>query len=144
MGAVTRSVLVRRSVDEVAKVATDPDAVLPIIGGFGRFDFIAGHPGGSQEWDLYLRVGTIHVGGRILLEPPSDHRLAWDSRRGTRHHAVLDVAPADHGALVTMTVTVEFAGMLTGWLTGLLADGILARHIEAGLEQLRHHVEYGS
>ena len=34
----------------------------------GRFDLIERHPDGSQQWDLYLRVGTIHVGGRVLVE----------------------------------------------------------------------------
>lgn len=143
MGGVSRSVLIRRPVDEVAKIATDPDVALPIIGGFGAFDRIARNPDGSQEWDLYLDVGTIHVGGRVLVEPPSESTLAWRSRRGTRHSARLEVSPADGGALVTMSVTAEFAGMLAGWITSLLANGILARHIEAGLQQLRHHIEYG-
>jgi hypothetical protein len=35
-----------------------------------------------------------------------------------------------------MSVTVEFAGLLTGWLIDFLAHGILARHIEAGLEAI--------
>jgi carbon monoxide dehydrogenase subunit G len=144
MGAVTRSALVRRPVDEVAKVATDPDVVFPIMSGFGKFDLIAKTPDGSQEWDLYLNVGTIHVGGRVLVEPPSGPILVWRSRRGTRHNARMEVSPAEGGALMTLSVTVEFAGLLAGWLTSLLAQGILARHIEAGLEQLRHHIEFGT
>ena len=143
MGAVKRSVLVRRPVTDVAKRATDPDVVLPIIGGFGRFDRIAKNPDESQEWDLYLQVGTIHVGGRVLVEPPSGHTLTWNSRRGTQHNGRIEVAAVEDGALVTMSISVQFAGMVAGWMTGLLANGILARHIDAGLEQLRHHIEYG-
>jgi hypothetical protein len=145
MATVTRSVLVRRSLDEVAKVAIDPDVVLPIIGGFGRFDLIARNPDGSEEWDLYLKVGTIHVGGRVLVDPPSQSSLAWSSQRGTHQRGCIEVAAADGGGtVVTMSVTAEFAGALTGWLTGIFADGIVGRHIEAGLQQLRHHVEYGA
>lgn len=142
MGTVTRSVLVRRPVADVAQVALDPDAALPMIGAFGRFDPIARHPDGSQEWDLYLRVGTIHVGGRVLVEPPDEAGLTWSSTRGTRHHARIEVAPDSAGARVAMSVTAEFAGMVTGWLTGVFANGILGRHMEAGLQQLRHHLEY--
>ncbi len=144
MGTVARSVLVRRPVDAVAKVATHPEEAFPVVGAFGKFDLIAETADGSQEWDLYLDVGTIHVGGRVLVEPPAGPILAWRSRRGTHHSGRIEVSPAEGGALVTMSVTVEFAGLLAGWFTGLLAQGILGRHIEAGLEQLRHHIEYGT
>ena len=143
MGTVTRSVLVRRSVEEVAKEATDPAVVLPIIGGFGRFEFIVENPDGSQEWDLFLDLRTVQVGGRVLVERPTPTRLAWRSLRGKRHHAVLDVTPGDGGAVLSFSITVVFVGAVTGRLTGYLAEGILARHIEAGLQQLRHHLEYG-
>ncbi len=144
MGSVTRSTLIRAGVDDVAQVATDPEVIFPIMGAFGRFDRIERRPDGSQEWDLYLDVGTIHVGGRVLVDPPSGSSLGWHSVRGTQHRAVIEVAPVPDGARVAMTITVEFAGrLLTGWITGLLADRILARHIEAGLQQLRHRIEYG-
>ena len=142
MGTVTRSASVRRPVDEVAKVAIDPDVVFPIMDAFGRFDLITRNPDGSQEWDLHIDVGTIHVGSRIRVEPPSDHTLVWRWLRGTRHHAHIDVSQAEDGATVTMAVTIQFAGFLAGWITGILAQGILGRRIEAGLQQLRHHIEY--
>ncbi len=144
MGTVTRSTAVQASVDKVAKVATDPDVVFPIMGAFGRFDCIDRRPDGSQEWDLYLDVGTIHAGGRVLVESPSENSLVWQSVRGIQHKAHIEVSPTTNGATVTMTISVEFAGrLLAGWVTGLLADGILARHIEAGLQQMRHRIEYG-
>lgn len=144
MGAVTRSVLIRGAFNDVAKVATDPDVVFPIIGGFGRFDFIEQNGDGTQEWDLYLDVGTIHVGGRVLVEQPSERVLIWHSLRGTHHLARIEVLPAGDGAKVSMMISVELAGgLLTGWVTTFLAEGILARHLEAGLQQLRHRIEYG-
>lgn len=143
MNTVTGSVLVRRGVEEVAKIATDPDVVLPIIGGFGRFALIHRNPDGSQEWDLFLRIGTVHVGGRILIEPPSDHALTWRALRGKRHTARIEVTPDGDYAQLSISVTTEFVGALTGRLTGLLSRGILARQIDAGLQQLRHYIEHG-
>jgi len=145
MGAITRSAAVRGDFDAIVKVATDPDVVFPIMGGFGRFDLIDRYPDGTQEWDLYLDVGSIHVGGRVAVEAPSENTLTWRSIRGTHHSARLEVSPADGGAVVAMTITVELAGrLLAGWVAQFLADGILGRHIEAGLQQLRHQIEYGS
>ena len=144
MGAVTRTTLVRAGLDEVAQVATDPNTVFPIIGSFGRFEHIYSRPDHSQEWDLYLEVGTIHVGGRVLVEPPSDNTLVWHSVRGTQHNARIVVSPATDGATLAMTISVNFAGkLLTGLITSVLADRILARRIEASLQQLRHRIEYG-
>jgi hypothetical protein len=143
MGTTSRSVLVRRPVEEVAKSATDPGVVLPALGALGRVSCLDRHPDGTQEWDLFVIVGTIHVGGRVLIENPSWDRMAWRSLRGKRHTARVDVAPADDGATITMSVTTEFAGALSGPLTGLLAGPILGRYLEATLEQLRHRIEYG-
>ena len=144
MGTVTRSAFVRRPVDEVAKVAIDPDVVFPILGAFGKFDLITRNPDGSQEWNLYIDVGTIHVGSRVVVEPPSGYTLVWHWLRGTRHHGRIELSPAEGGTTVTMSETLTFAGFLAGWITGLLAQGILGRRIGAGLEQLRHHIEYGA
>jgi len=143
MGTVTRSVLIHRPVDEVAKVAMDPEVVFPIVDAFGKFDFVSRNPDDSQEWDLRVDVGTIHVGSRIVVEPRSEHLLAWHWVRGTRHRARIELSPVQDGTMVTMSMTIEFAGMLAGWVTGLLAQGILGRRMIAGLERLRHHVEYG-
>jgi len=145
MGSTTRSVSIRGDFDEIAKTATDPDVVFPIMGGFGRFELIDRYSDGTQEWDLYLDVGSIHVGGRVAVDAPGADRLTWRSIRGTHHSARLEVSRDDGGALVTMTVTVELAGrLIVGWVAQFLADGILGRHIEAGLQQLRHRIEYES
>lgn len=145
MGSTTRSIRIRGDFDEIAKAATDPDVVFPIMGGFGRFELIERYSDGTQEWDLYLDVGSIHVGGRVAVDAPGAHTLTWRSIRGTHHSARLEVSPEDDGALVAMTITVELAGRLVmGWVAQFLADGILGRHIEAGLQQLRHRIEYES
>lgn len=144
MGTVSKSALVQRPIDEVAKVATDPDVVFPIVGAFGKFDHITRNPDGSEEWDLHIDVGTIHVGSRILVEPPSENTLVWRWLRGTRHDGRIELSPAEDGTTVTMSVNIEFAGFLAGRITGILAQGIMGRHIEAGLQQLRHRIEYGA
>lgn len=143
MATISRSVRVHRNIDEVAAVATDPDVVLPIIGSFGRCKRVALNPDGSQEWDLYIAVRTIHVGGRVRVERSSSHVLAWRSQIGKRHTGQTEVTPAGDSAVVTMSITTKFAGMFAGWLTERLAGGILARNMEAGLQQLRHAIEYG-
>ncbi len=145
MSAVTRATHVHGDFDEIVTVATDPDVVFQIMGGFGRFELIARYPDGSQERDLYLDIGTIHVGGRVAVEPASGNTLVWRSIRGTHHSARIEVSPADDGATVAMTINVEIAGrLLAGWVTQFMANGILGRHIEAGLQQLRHRIEYES
>jgi carbon monoxide dehydrogenase subunit G len=144
MRPVIESVVVRRPVAEVARFATDPEVVLPLMGGFGRFAHIRDYPDGSQEWDLFLDVGSIHVGGRVLVGATDDHTLEWQALRGTRHHARLEVTEEEGvGARITTTMTAEFAGLLAAAVTNQLARGILRRHLQAGLQHLRHQLEYG-
>lgn len=139
---VTESLVVRRPVAEVRRLATDPGLVLPIMGGLGRFRKIGDLPGGGEEWDVFLDIGTIHVGGRVHVVRHAD-ALVWESVRGTRHSARLEVVPDPAGSRLTMTLTVAFVGLLTGPLTELLARGVVRRHLQAGLQQLRHHLEHG-
>ncbi len=76
MTDVLRSIHVDRPLDDVRAVITDPAIAFAIIGDFGRFAKIADLPDGSQEWDLYLPVGTVHIGGRVLVATPSNDQLA--------------------------------------------------------------------
>jgi hypothetical protein len=145
MGAtVTRSIVVRRPVSEVADIATDPRVVLPIVGGLGRFEQIDTDPDGVGEWDLFLDVGSVHVGGRVVVERPDSKRLTWHATRGTRHQLELRVGdgPTPAESIVTITMSLQLAGFLLGRVTELLAAGIMGRHLEAGLQQLRHHFEF--
>lgn len=68
---ITESLLVRRPLDVVAPVATNPGMVLPIMGGLGRFKLIGTEPDGTEQWDVYLDINMIHVGGRVVVDVPS-------------------------------------------------------------------------
>ena len=142
--SVTESVLVRRPVADVAPRATDPDVILPLISGLGRFQLITRRPDGTELWDVFLDVGSIHIGGRVEVPVPEPTVLYWESVRGTRHSCRLEVTEEGEGhARLSITMTLELAGgLLAARLAGFLAGGIVRRHLQAGLEQLRHHLEY--
>ncbi len=142
---VTRSITVRRPHEDVAAFATDPHQVLPVIPGFGRFQHVRSHDGaeaGQEEWDVFLVVGTLHVGGRVLVSRPSPHGLEWHSLRGTVHSFAMTVEPLGERSRLTMTLTYSLSGLVTARLAELVARGITARHLEAGLEQVRHLLEH--
>ncbi|WP_183095851.1 hypothetical protein [Nocardioides stalactiti] len=135
-------IVVRRPFEEVAKVATDPQVLLPLVAGLGRFKFIRDNGDGSEEWDMFLDIGAIHVGGRVRVvsTPPT---LSWASVRGTRHTMAVEVTEHPQGAEVSMTMTVQLGGLVMGRIAEFVARGIAGRHLVAGLEQLRHHLEFG-
>lgn len=137
----TESIVVRRPLAEVAKTATDPGVLLPLVAGLGRFEHIGRGPDGTEQWDMFLDIGAIHVGGRVLVvsEPPV---LSWHSVRGTRHSMRVEVTEHPDGAEVTMAMTVQLGGLVMGRFAELLARSIAGRHLVAGLEQLRHHLEF--
>ena len=139
---VVRSIHVRRPHDEVAAFVTDPHQVLPVVPGFARFAFVS-TTGTSEEWDVFIEIGTLHVGGRVEVTRPSPYRLAWDSDRGTRHRFSLSVEPDGDGAELVMEMEYRLSGMLMARVSEILAKGIVARHLEAGLEEIRHHLEHG-
>lgn len=142
---VVRAINVRRSYDEVAAFVTDPHRVLEVIPGFARFAFIgpARSEPGSEEWDVFLEVGTFHVGGRVVVSRPSVNRLEWRSLRGTQQHFSMAVEPLGDHARLTMTLRYTLQGLVVSRLSELLARGMVTRHLEAGLQQVRHHLEYG-
>ena len=140
---VVRSILVRRPHDEVAAFVTDPHQVLPVVPGFARFAFVDDHVSGVEEWDVFLEIGTLHVGGRVEVTRPSANRLEWESDRGTRHRFTLEVEPVGEHTELTMEMEYSLSGLLMARVSEMLAKGIVARHLEAGLEEIRHHLEYG-
>jgi carbon monoxide dehydrogenase subunit G len=139
---VTRSITVRRPHDEVAAFATDPHRVLEVIPGFARFEYVGDAPSNAELWDVFLEVGTLHVGGRVLVTHPSPHRLEWRSQRGTAHTFSMTVEPLGEHARLTMSLTYTFAGWLSARVSEVVARGIAARHLDAGLEQIRHLLEH--
>jgi carbon monoxide dehydrogenase subunit G len=139
---ISESIVVRRPIEDVAPAATDPHVLLPLIAGLGRFAFIADAPDGSQKWDMFLDIGAVHVGGRVRVV--TDGRvLTWESERGTRHTMRVEVTEDGDHALVSMRMEVHLGGLVLGRVAELIARGIAGRHLVAGLEQLRHHLEYG-
>src|SRR3546814_3556460 len=87
--AVSRSRVVCRDADDVAALVTDPARLLPFLADFGRFD-----PLGGGEYDVFLDIGTIHVGGRVEISRPDSRTLFWHSIRGTTH--TLELRVDDH------------------------------------------------
>lgn len=141
--SVTESVVVRRPLAEVAGTATDPHVILPLMGGLGRFRFITSEPDGRELWDVFLDVGSIHIGGRVEVPLPEPTLLTWASVRGTRHSCRLEVVDEGAQTRLDLTMSLDLAGgLLAARLAGFLAGGIMRRHLQAGLEQLRHHLEY--
>lgn len=135
---------VGRPRDEVSLVATDPQQVLPLISGFGRFRFIGVlEEPGHEEWEAFLDVGTLHIGGAVDIDRTAEHHLAWTALRGTRHTFDLVVEPdgADR-SLVTMTMTITLSGLLMSRIAEQFARGIMGRHLDAAIQQLRHHLEW--
>jgi carbon monoxide dehydrogenase subunit G len=141
---VERAITIRRPHEEVAEFVTDPHRLFEAIPGFARFSFVGkGEAEGEEEWDVFLEVGTLHVGGRVLVRKPSVNRLEWSAERGTRHHFAFNVERLGEHTRLTMTLEYSFAGILVARVTEFLGRGIAARHLEAGLEEVRHLLEYG-
>lgn len=143
--SVIRAINIRRPYDEVAAFVTDPHCVLAAIPGLARFAYIGPAPEvlGGEEWDVFLEVGTFDVGGRVVVTKPSVNRLEWRSLRGTQQHFSMVVEPLGDSARLTMTLRYALQGLVVSRLSELLAKGLVTRHVEAGLQQVRHQLEYG-
>ena len=144
---VTRSLVVHRDFDAVSDFVTEPARVLGAMPGLGRFKEATDSAGPdgcpeAEEWDVFLVIGTLHVGGRVCVTRPSPHRLEWHSLRGTVHSFRSDVESVEGGSRITMSLTYTLAGFLTGRAAELVARGIVARQLDAGLEQVRHYLEH--
>lgn len=140
---VTESLVVRRPLAVVAPVATDPHRILPMMGGLGRFEFIGHERDGRELWDMFFDVGTIHIGGRVEVASEGQAAVSWRAVRGTRHRSRLELADEGGDTRLTITMNLELAsGPIAARVAGFLAGGIMRRHLQAGLQQLRHHLEY--
>ena len=139
---IVRAINVRRPYDEVAAFVTDPEQALAAIPGFARFSH-QGSGDGGEEWDVFLEVGTFHVGGRVLISTPSPHRIQWTPLRGTATRFAMTVEPLGEHARLTMEMEYSLNGLLLAKLSELLVKGAVSRHLEAGLQEMRHRLEYG-
>lgn len=138
------SCVVRRPVAEVAAFATDPAALLPKIPGVERFhDAGPGEAPGTDAWDIFLTVGSLHIGGRVDVSHPSPTHLHWTSVRGTDQVFDLTVEPHEQGALLRTSLRIGLSGLLMARIAELLGRGVIVRHLEAGVQNVRHHLEHG-
>ena len=142
---VTRTI--KRPVAEVAEVATDPEQLFAHFAGFARLMRVDDSDDDSL-WDVFLDVGSYEVGSRVMLRRTSPNKLEWASVRGARNSMRLVVEPfADDPTKSRVVVTLRFelqdqVVLVTGGDSGI-GRGILERHLLAGLESLRHQLEYG-
>jgi carbon monoxide dehydrogenase subunit G len=140
---IVRAINVRRPYAEVAAFVTDPAQSLAAIPGFARFAHQGPGESGGEEWDVFLEVGTFHVGGRVLITTPSPNRIQWSPLRGTASHFAMMVEPLGEHARLTMEMEYSLNGLLLARITELLVKGAVSRHLEAGLQEMRHQLEYG-
>lgn len=144
---VTETIRIRRPADKVAELATDPRQLAPLLTGFGRFQPATNSQADTDEWDVFLEVGTLQIGGRVAVDGKDGNTLGWHSLRGTQHEFLLTVATDesdDQASRVTMALEFRFAGLILSRVAETLARGIVRRHLVASLEQLRHHLEFNT
>lgn len=142
--SVTESIMVRRPGPEVVGAFSDLDNLAPLLVGFSKFQ-----PTGSKraevgaEYEVFLDVGTIHVGGRVVLTDfAPTGRIAWKSVRGTRHNFTLVLEGIGDRTQVTTTMEYEFAGGMLARLSERIGSKIIQRNLCASLEKIRHHLEF--
>ena len=140
---IVRAINVRRPYDEVAAFVTDPAQALEAIPGFARFSFQGPGEDGGEEWDVFLEVGTFHVGGRVLITTPTPNRIQWVPLRGTATRFAMVVEPLGDHARLTMEMSYSLNGLLLARISEVLVRGVVSRHLEAGLQEMRHRLEYG-
>jgi carbon monoxide dehydrogenase subunit G len=140
---IVRAINVRRPYDEVAAFVTDPAQALAAIPGFARFSPQGPGEDGGEEWDVFLEITTFHVGGRVLITTPSPNRIEWTPLRGTSTWFNMTVEPVGEHARLTMEMEYTLNGLLLARVTELLVKGAVSRHLEAGLQEMRHRLEYG-
>lgn len=142
---MTQTVTVARHIDCPLGVSgefiTDPRRMFPEVSTFSRCSFIKSRDDG-ELWDVYMNSGTIHLGGRVLITPPTGSLLKWRAVQGTRHSFSALVEPDGDGSLLTLTLTFSTTGLGLARLSEWLGRGLAARNLEAAAEEIRHHLEF--
>ncbi len=144
MATMTRSITVRRPVDEVAAVLADPAAVMAAVGTLGRTARTGDAADGSPQWAVFMVLGTMYVGGTVQIDEVGDRVLAWHAVSGFRHRARFTVAADGADSVITVQFDFVIGGAVTGYLTARLVSGYVARSADAVLEALRHRIEFGA
>jgi len=141
---VTVSRHVRCPVDEASAFVTDPHKLLSNMSTLSRCRFIESTETG-ELWDVYVDSGTVHLGGRVLVTPPTDFqasRLHWESVRGTRHSFDARVEPDGDGTRLTLALKFSVTGYAIAWISELIGRGLVGRNLEAIAEEIRHQLEF--
>src|SRR5699024_6506968 len=126
MATMSRSIVVRRPVDQVARLLGDPSEVMAVIGDHGRTARVGAAGDGAEQWEVFLVLGTMYMGGRVRIDEAHDGALAWHAVSGFQHDARFEAAAylyGDHGTAApgeAATLSVHFElrldGLLIGWL----------------------------
>jgi hypothetical protein len=142
---MTQTVTVSRHIDCPLNVSgafvTDPHALFPQVTTFSRCRFVKARDDG-ELWDVYMDSGTIQLGGRVLITPPTGSLLKWRAVQGTRHSFAALVEPEGHGSRLTLTLTFSTTGLGVARLSEWLGRGLVARNLEAAAEEIRHYLEF--
>lgn len=126
-------------------VVTDPELLFECFSSTARFLKVDTMPDG-QLWDVFLNVSSYEVGSRVEVRRTAPNELQWESVRGADNNARITVEPdRDDPAHSWVHVVLRFRleGKLLARFAMAIAQPIVTRHVEAGLERLRHHLEYG-
>lgn len=138
---VTVDKYIRRPLEEVGAFVADPHQFIPVLATIGRCEYLE-DSGDDQLWDVFLVSGTLHLGGRVLVTHTQNRQLSWRSLRGTRH-TFTAVADGDgHGCRVTVAMTYSLTGLGIARLSEVIGRGIVARNLQAAVEELRHRLEF--
>ena len=136
-----------RIVREVA-VARDAVTAWRLIGDLSRYDGVLvgitrWEPRGPDRYWVLMQVGSIATGGEVAVHVDHTARqVTWQSVRGTRHDAVLDVLDDGPGrSRIRLQVRYRLDGPL-GPLVTRASRPIVVRNLVASLETARHVVEH--
>ncbi|MHA7652518.1 SRPBCC family protein [Mycobacterium sp. ML4] len=142
---MTQTVTVSRHINcpfaTAAGIVTDPHQLFPKVSTFSRCRFVKSRDDG-ELWDVYLDSGTIQLGGRVLITPPTGSLLKWRAVRGTRHSFAALVEPEGDGSRLTLTLTFSTTGLGVARISEWLGRGLAARNLEAAAEEIRHYLEF--
>lgn len=134
----------------VREIAVDRDAATAwrLVGDLSRYDEVLvgiarWEPLGEDRYWVLMQVGSVSSGGEVAVTVDDRaRRVAWQSIRGTRHEAVLEVIEEGPGRCrIRLQVTFELVGPL-GPLVMRATRPIIARNLVASLETARHVVEH--
>lgn len=142
---MTQTVTVARHIDCPLETSggfiTDPHALFPQVSTFSRCRFVKSHDDG-ELWDVYMDSGTIQLGGRVLITPPTGSLLKWRAVQGTRHSFAALIEPDGEGSRLTLTLTFSTTGLGVARLSEWLGRGLVSRNLEAAAEEIRHYLEF--